>query len=485
MKNEALFPLIAASFLACLYFFFLSALGFKGIILLTALIAIFLALSTTPRHTHFALVLVILTIGLCPFFWSIKIGPSPKIYGEDIMLIYYIGYMFLFYGFINRKNITLGDKKILFLYIIFVILVFIEFASSPIAENAPRNFVETSILGFILYIIMTNEINKKNIFYIINAISITGIAISFIIFAEVIAQSNPIMQKAEEIMEGFLYIEPIKYTHIGSYYRPYAVFFHPSEAGTYLAMTIPFLYCAMRKNAPWIQITALGLAGTALVLNSTRGVWVAVAIVLPLCNFSQFRRFLPAIAAAGILAGGTAYLTLGDTPFFNRLFDPANLYNRIYYWKVGLNMFMDSFPLGIGHMNFENTYLQYVNTEVIPPELDVKQIFVADSIFFTSLIEYGLFGLLLQILLYASIIKTTLSIAAHYRAVQDLDAALIAHAALQAMLIYLLAGAFADVHFFSKATKLFFISLGVAMALRPPSFGLLRSGSQPAEVAPS
>jgi hypothetical protein len=111
------------------------------------------------------------------------------------------------------------------------------------------------------------------------------------------------------------------------------------------------------------------------------------------CNFKHLKRILPAALALVILLLGLSYLTMGNTPFFRRIFDPTNFYNRLYYWKVGLNMFMTYFPFGIGHMNFKDRYLEFVDTVAAPSGLDVKQIFCGRQYLFDHPRGAWVFGL--------------------------------------------------------------------------------------------
>jgi len=128
-------------------------------------------------------------------------------------------------------------------------------------------------------------------------------------------------------------------------------------------------------------------------------------------------------------------------------------------------MFMTYFPFGIGHMNFKDRYLDFVDTVAAPSGLDVKQIFVADNIFLTTLVEHGFLGFLTQMVLFGAAIWLTARLGASFRKRGDLDNALRLNTLLQALVVYLLAGCFADVQLFAKVTKFFFITTGMALAM--------------------
>jgi hypothetical protein len=61
-------------------------------------------------------------------------------------------------------------------------------------------------------------------------VAATTLILAAIVCIEVIIQNNPLTRMAQKIMEDFVYLSPENYKFLDSYYRPYAIFFHPSEA---------------------------------------------------------------------------------------------------------------------------------------------------------------------------------------------------------------------------------------------------------------
>jgi len=466
MKSQNTFFLFITVLLAGLFCFALYSFRINGIVFVLAAMAFMVALPLSFRHPTVLLGLTIASIGLCPFFLRARVMPGlPMIYADDVFVLFGIIYMFLAYGPFGRKQIRLGSMTLFILFILFAISAFVPFVTEPAAKTAFRNFTETFIFGFILYIIFYNEVDAKNINTLMRWVAATTLILAVIVCIEVIIQNNPLTRMAQKIMEDFVYLSPENYKFLDSYYRPYAIFFHPSEAGTFLAMGFPFVFYSVRNNRPFIKYAAMALAIVGVILNYTRGVWVALALAMLVCNFKHLKRILPAALALVILLLGLSYLTMGNTPFFRRIFDPTNFYNRLYYWKVGLNMFMTYFPFGIGHMNFKDRYLDFVDTVAAPSGLDVKQIFVADNIFLTTLVEHGFLGFLTQMVLFGAAIWLTARLGASFRKRGDLDNALRLNTLLQALVVYLLAGCFADVQLFAKVTKFFFITTGMALAM--------------------
>lgn len=466
MKSRNILLQVTTLAFAVLYCLALIFLRDKGVLVVLGGAGALVALYYSSRYPTVVLGLVIVVIGLCPFFASVRIFSGlPKLYADDLLFFYVTAYMIVFYGFLRKKKFHIGSASLLVFFFIFLVATCVPFFTEPLAKSAIRNFTETVILGFFFYIVYLNETEENNIDKLISYVAITTLCLSLILCVEVMAQSNPLMKAAEKMVDDFVYLAPSYYKFLGTYYRPYAVYFHPSEAGTFVAMGLPFVYYTVRDKHPLLKYAALALAGAGVVLNFTRGVWIAMGIAILVCNFSRIKRYLPAAAAAGILALGVFALSMSDSGFGKRVFDPSNLSNRLYYWKVGYNMFINYFPFGIGHMNFKTRYLEFVDTEPAPPGLEVKEVFVADNVFLTTLVEHGILGFAAQMAFYIASIWMIAKVSRMYRRHGDAKNALRLNIFLQAALIYLLAGTFADVQLFAKVTKMFFIILGMAMAV--------------------
>lgn len=466
MKTQGSLFFSITVLLAGLYCLALLFLEINGIAAILAVMGVCVALPLTFRHSNILLGIVIACIGLCPFFVRARVLPGlPMLYADDAVIIYALLYAMFSYSSFGSKTFDLGKKNVVILFILFMALAAIPFALETTAKTASRNFTETFVLGFVMYLFFYNETNNKNIDTIFRWITAVTLVLSCMTIAETIIQDNPLLRFAEKIIEDFMYMPPENFKLLNSYYRPYTVFFHPSEAGTFMAMGLPLSFYAVRNCKPLLKYPLCLLAVLGVVLNNTRGVWAALILSFIFCNFKMLKKYLPPVIVFLSLLLGFAYMTMSDSPFFTRLFDPTNMYNRLYYWTVGLNMFMATFPFGIGHMNFKHRYLEFVDTAPIPQGLDVKQIFVADNLLLTTLVEQGLLGCLVLLMLFGVGIACTAKAVRYFRQINDPLNALRSHALLQALVVYLIAGAFADVQLFSKATKFFFIVMGMAFSL--------------------
>lgn len=458
--------IIATLLAAILYGLALAFFQDKGILLISGAMLVLTALYISYHYPHLGLGLAIMVIGLCPFFISVRLFPGlPKLYAEDFLFFYFLGYLCIIYGFLREKTFHFGSIFLAIMLFVLLMTIAVPFFTQSIAKTAPRNFMETVIFGMFFYLLFVNETEEKNIDILICFIAITTLCLSAIFCLEVLFQANPVMKFAEKVVDDFLYLSPKHYLYSGNFYRPYAVYFHPSEAGTFAAMGAPFVFYTFRHQHPLLKYLALSLVGVGIAINFTRGVWVAVALTLVLCNLRWIRRYWLPLTAVSILGAGSLALYLDDTGFGQRLLDPSNLENRFYYWKIGLNMFANYFPFGIGHMNFRTRYLEFADTVAPPMGLDVQEIFVADSVLLTTLVEHGLLGFGIQIFFYLTAVWMVGTWVRRFRSHGDLQNSLRQHVFLQALLIYILAGLFADVQLFTKVTKLFFIILGMAVAV--------------------
>lgn len=466
MKKDNPIFLFTALSLALLYCFALNYLQLKGALLAIAGVSLFVALFLTSRRSDIFLGLIIVLVALAPFFLSVRIIPGvPKLYIEDVIVLNYAGFMVISYGLFRTKRLHLGSGLFLAIFFLFFLCAATSFMTIPPAETAYRNFTETFILGLVCYFIFVNEINESNVSTLMNVLGTTSLILAVAVCFEGALQKNPIMEYAERFFSDFVYIDPETVRNLRAYYRPYGVYFQPSETGTFLVMGFPLVYHMVRNWQTPLKYLTLAVATAGIVVNYTRGAWIALAVTLVLCNFRRIRRFLPAMALAGALVLSFAYMTAGNSAFVQRFSDPSNLYTRAYYWQLGLNIFMEEFPFGIGHMNFENHYMDYVDTVPAPNGLNVKQIFVADNIFLTTMVEQGFLGLLTLFGIYGIAIWQLLRMIHLLRFKGDeLNAGRIG-ILLQVLIIYILAGFFADVQLFAKVSKIFFLVIGMGMAI--------------------
>jgi hypothetical protein len=409
-------------------------------------------------------------LGLCPFFLGLQTGVLPKLFGDETLLLLYLAVSPFLYLFTARLACP-GFNGLYAALALYVCMQALSFAIAPLDLIAYRNFLETAILGPMLLVLVLNEMANSEPQMIGTTIVRLTTVIAALSIVERIVQRNPIVEHLTPF--DFMSAQIVQLTE--GVYRPYVSFFHPSEAGTFMAMGVPF---AVRK---WVQRKSLASAmvlaviAGGLLVNATRGAWAGVAVAVLLLSRNVWK-VLAKLLVTGAVGAGAAYFVVANTPFLRRLTDPSNLYYRFEYWRVALRAFADHLWLGVGHMQFRQVYLFYLQDLSNDVRIDAK-IDVVDNVYLTTLVEHGLLGFiaLIGLLLYMAALLR--------RARKELESrGLVAEASFVqcselALVTYAVTGLFADLNLFTKATKYFFILVGLGLASGARAHKLRRPGN--------
>lgn len=193
--------------------------------------------------------------------------------------------------------------------------------------------------------------------------------------------------------------------------------YNPNDLALSLALGIPMAwYCfvGMRGVGALISLTYLPVAMAAILLSASRGGAFAgiVAIALVPLGFSKMTHFRKlAVAAALVLAVAVATVTVPDRSWERLMtiddqasttWTMGNLENldlmnmRVAIWKEGLDQFKESPFVGVGVGGYLN---------VVDPVHGERR--VAHNIFLSILVELGLVGLLLFVVMVGSLLSST------------------------------------------------------------------------------
>ena len=402
-----------------------------------------------------------LCLGLCPFVWGIQTGVVPKLFGDECLLLLYL-LAFPFLHICGARSWSPGFRALYVLLGVFVVSQSFSFVVADKDLVAYRNFAETAILPSFLLVLVLQELSTETLSQ--ESLSTATVWVTCLIaslsIVERIVQRNPILEHVTDI----IYMSPKLVQLTGGTYRPYVSFFHPSEAGIFMALGVPF---AMRR---WSQHKSVGgmvmltIIAVGLIVNATRGVWVGVTVAMLLFIVNAWRlvvALVPVITSGGIVA----YLTLKDTSFMQRLMDPNNLYSRFEYWKIAVRIFKDHPFIGVGHMQFKQIYLSYVQDLSNSAHFDISKIFVTDNMYLTTIVEHCLTGLVsvIALLTYIGILLKR----SRKRAIisGDISDAALIRCSEMALTIYAVTGCFADLDLFTKTTKYIFILMGLGLAV--------------------
>ena len=439
-----------------------AAVGLPSLYFLIVLVILVVFAAIALRQPALTLSAAIWLLGLYPFSWGIQTGVFPKLFGDETLLLLYLT-VFPFFYFFRKKAWRPGFGNI---YVVLAVFLFTQSISLlPIGHDlvALRNFIETCVLGPLLVVLIVQEVSSADAEKIGTAVVWLTAVIAALSIIERVVSLNPVMMHAVD--STYISSDIVQLTN--GTYRPYVSFFHPSEAGTFMGLGVPF---ALRKIAKDRSILygflGLVIAG-GLFINATRGVWAGIvaACVLLIPNALLFMGvFVP----AGGIAAIAAYVALRDTPFMERLTDLSHLYSRFESWQLAFSIFMDHPFLGVGHMQFAQVYLRYVKDLPDVKDFDILKVNVADNLYLTVLAEHGLIGFLglglLSVFVFVAFGKARKRLIAAGRFA---DASFV-HAAQLALVVYAVTGCFADIHLFTKATKFMFILIGLGFAMSSP-----------------
>lgn len=428
--------------------------GFIGL----ALLVIFGGIVT--RYPTAIMVASVWALALCPFSFGIETGVLPKLFADEILLLSYIAILLPMYWLTDRIWQT-GINKYLLIVAGFV---FCQCVSLLIRTDliAFRNLLETFILGPMLLVVFLQEAANTDCDELFSKALVWLIAlIAVLSILERILQKNPILERLE-LEGGFQYLSPRIVAITEGVYRPYVTFFHPSETGTFMAMGLPYAIRGWIRQRSWLPVVQILLIAAGLGVNATRGVWVGAALSLLLLARKPIMIVACTIPAVG-LGGVLAYVALKSTPFMQRLSDANNLLGRFIYWQLGAEVFSDNKILGVGHMQFQKVYLDYIRDQSEIAQISLTQIHVIDNVYLTTLAEHGIVGF---VGLIAFFISTGILLRRFRTRLLDLGLvrqASLVQATQLVLVVYVVSGFFADVNEFTKVTKLLFILIGFGL----------------------
>ena len=424
-------------------------------------LALFVIFAGIVMHYPLAVMVAsVWALALCPFGFGIETGVLPKLFADEILLLPYIAILLPMYWATERVWQT-GFSKYLLIVAGFV---FCQCLSLLIHTDliAFRNMLETYILGPMLLVVFLQEAaNTDCDEWFSKAVIWLTVLIAVLSVVERVLQRNPILERME-LEGGFQYLSPQIVAITEGVYRPYVTFFHPSETGTFMAMGLPYAIRGWMRQRNWLPIVQIMLIVAGLGVNATRGVWVGAALSLLLLARNPIMIVVSTIPAVG-LGGSLAYVALKSTPFMQRLLDANNLLGRLIYWQLGADVFSDNKTLGVGHMQFQKVYLDYVHDQSEIAQISITQIHVIDNIYLTTLVEHGVVGFVGLIALF---ICTGILLKRFRKRLLDLGLvrqASLVQATQLVLVVYAVSGFFADVNEFTKVTKFFFILVGFGL----------------------
>lgn len=461
--GSAILPFLVALLLAAVY----AAAGERAVIGAVGAVAGLYLVGFVWMRSDIALVLSFPLLICMPFF--LGVSRSPKIFLDQIFIL-------LLLGVVSLKVLLKKDVIHLHLFhllwpVMCVTMMGLTLFYQSSGVVAMRTFFETFGLGLPLCLCLLSAqlATHKTVVNIAKTLALTILFISLAGIAEVVARYNPIMEyTVRHYSDEYTYMSPELTDATGGQYRPYVVYSNPSEAGTVAALCLPFIAALAATDRRWRTFAFLVLAlGVAfIVVNATRGVWVGVGATAFLF-VPRVRRYVMMLMPLWLILGALAVVFMADTNFWERVSSFRNFEIRLWYWEQALLYYEGNWLLGVGIGNFSHDFTALGPLSAIPVDYlaDVQNISTVDNIFLMILVEQGIIGLLgfvfLGVFLFRNLYASHKALLAAGR---EADA-LYVRAALATFSIYLICGCLADVHLFTKATKLIFMLIGVGWGM--------------------
>lgn len=402
-----------------------------------------------------------------PFF--LGVSRSPKIFLDQIFIIVLLGIVVLKI-LVKRDTIQLHLFD-LFWPVLCVMMMGLTILYRQSTMVAVRTFFETFGLGMPLCLCLLSAqlATRDMVTKIAKVLCLTILLIAVAGILEVAFKENPVMEyTVKHYGDEYTYMSPEIADATGGQYRPYVVFANPSEAGTVVALCLPFIAALVASNRKWriFGILVLLIAVTFIGINATRGVWVGLAATSFLF-VSHFRRYIMALMPLWILLAILGIIFMSDSNFWERISSFRNFQIRLWYWEQALLYYEGNWLLGMGIGNFSNQFIALGPLSPIPVDFlaDVATISTVDNIYLMILVEQGIIGLLGFLFLCLFLLRSVWATYTKLLAKGQKGDAYYAKAALATFTIYLVCGFLADVHLFTKATKLIFMIIGVGWGL--------------------
>lgn len=176
------------------------------------------------------------------------------------------------------------------------------------------------------------------------------------------------------------------------------LFTHKNYAAATLLLLLPFTFLGKfeGKLGRWVQIASIALAGMAILLLRTRGVWlggIAMGLIATIHYIVQGNTKLrnQGLIALGIFVVGMAVaIAAGGS---EKIFNSDTIQSRLHYWNASWEMFLDKPISGVGGGQWKIEYpaqgLKGTNESVMN---GVTNILRPHNDFLWMLSETGIFG---------------------------------------------------------------------------------------------
>ena len=319
---------------------------------------------------------------------------STSIYYLD-KIIYTLILMYALSSSISRGGVNVAVSLVL-------LMAIIRYIIQPLPINVDKGFLRAVI--FFLITMLFSTFFSQNIVESFTALGgiIYRLSIIFIIMA-FITKKHQILKILILLCISLLIADFYSFWQAAhGDFRAGAFSSHPSNFGGYLMLIIPLLAVVnwddklLPRNVKKLTLFTLIISLPALLVNGTRGAWIAVIItflVYGIISFKSRPKLVAIMLVLILLIGFIAYmipqvqervLTMTDMKFQSNS-------ERLLMWHSAWQMFLDYPITGVGLGNWHDFYFgHYISDEAKERAGHLH----AHNNFFTILAETGLIGIL-------------------------------------------------------------------------------------------
>jgi len=348
----------------------------------------------------------------------------------------------LLFTFLSRKFII--DGTAIFL-LVFIVVSGVAAALSLAPRSSIEIFILTSVFMLSTLVVVACANSKKAVDLFIKIFVVSAALAGLVGFYQVIA--------------GFRGDGWLDQTLFGADSRIVSTFGNPNVYGTYLLLAIPLAAaCIVYFKSKFTKLMAFGITGLLVInlaLTLSRGCYLSLTLSIAVFVLIIEKRlivlFIPAVLAlplvlpANILARLLSILNFEDT----------STAFRLNIWRGSIRIIQDFWLGGVGQgiEAYNAVYPFYSLAAIYSPH--------SHSLYIQYLVEVGLFGFLVFVIMLACFFRT---MANFLRRTKDVGQRIMAAAMIAAVIGFLFQGVTDFVFYNYRVLLAFYIFIGICMA---------------------
>lgn len=305
-----------------------------------------------------------------------------------------IYYMLLFFAFTSSISIAGGNIAIICASILGVV----RHGISPVKPNWDRGLIFAIII--FLFSVLLSSIFAHDLLISLNRLWTYFYRFFPFFLATIFIRDKQQVRAIITLMVISILIADVYALGQGiqGNYRASAFSSHPMAFAGYLIQMIPLMLVlgvedsSISNETKTFMLIALLFSFAALILNGTRGAWIAIVIVLPIFGFMSKNNRKVIIILLTSLALFTA-VAINNPAIYNRVLTIVDMQyqsnsERLLLWSSAWHMFKDHPLTGVGAENFAEQY----HNIYISPHAKERDLGHAHNNYLQILAETGIIG---------------------------------------------------------------------------------------------